>query len=187
MSPRKRKALALRAALTFSCAVLVHGVIHAAGSGGFVWDSPAHLVMLAVALALLGGIAGPLGLAGPARERRRRLALVRAALPRTRGAELGWVLATQAALAVLLMGAEGTVLDPQRLAIALVCGVAALVFSALLLARCERRVVALFQALAATAGRRDRSCVIVRRAPRVVHVAAPFRLFVPNRPPPIAA
>jgi hypothetical protein len=187
MSPRKRKALALRAALTFSCAVLVHGVIHAAGSSSFVWDSPAHMVMLAVTLALLGGIAGPLGLAGPACERRRRLALVRAALPRTRGAELAWVFASQAALAVLLMGAEGTVLDPQRLAVTLVCGIAALVLSALLLAGCERRVVALLQALAATGGRRDRSCVIARRAPRLVQLAAPFRLFVPNRPPPIAA
>lgn len=186
MSPRKRKALALRAALTFSCAVLVHGVIHAAGSSSFVWDSPAHLVMLGVALALLAGIAGPLGLAGPARERRRRLALVRAALPRTRRAEIASMLVTQGALGIALMAAEGTVLDPQRLAVTLVCGITALVLSALLLAGCERRVVALLQALAVTAGRRDRSCVIVRRAPRVVRVAAPFRLFVPNRPPPIA-
>ena len=67
MRPRPA-AFGLWAALTFSCAVVVHGVIHAVGTRAFVWDSPAHVAMLAVALGLLAVVAAPLGLVGRARE-----------------------------------------------------------------------------------------------------------------------
>ncbi|HYZ15044.1 MAG TPA: hypothetical protein VE591_01535, partial [Candidatus Acidoferrum sp.] len=80
MPPRRLVALGLRGALASCCAVLVHGVVHGLGSRSFLWDSPAHVAMMLAAAGFLTAIAVPLGLAGPARERRRRLALVRATL-----------------------------------------------------------------------------------------------------------
>jgi hypothetical protein len=187
MTPRRRAAFALRGALTFSCAVLVHGAVHAVGARSFVWDSPAHAVMLACALALLAAVAVPLGLAGPRAERRRRLALVRSALgpPSARGLAAG--IAGQAAIAAALLGAEGAVLAPDRLLLALASGLVALLCTTLLLAAGGERVVALLAALA-TASVRSAAPAAARRrrAPRL-RASDPYRLFVPNRPPPLAA
>ncbi len=143
MLARRRAAFALRGALTFSCAVLVHGAVHAVGDRSFVWDSPAHGVMLAVALALLAGVAVPLGLVGPRRERRRRLALVRAAPgPLERAAGSPAAVAGQAVLAAALLAAEGAVARARPAALALASGLVALLCSTLLLAaggRARRR------------------------------------------------
>ncbi len=187
MTPRRRAAFALRGALAFSCAVLVHGAVHAVGDRGFAWDSPAHAAMLAVALALLAGVAVPLGLVGPRRERRRRLALVRAALgPLTpRGAVVGAL--AQVGLAAALLGAEGAVLAPDRLALALASGLVALVCCTLLLAAGGERVVALLVALAATRPRSAAPRPLRRRPAPRLRASEPYRLFVPTRPPPLAA
>jgi hypothetical protein len=186
MRPRAA-AFGLWAALTFSCAVLVHGVIHAVGAAqAFVWDSPAHLVMLAAALAMLAAVAGPLGLAGPASERRRRLALVRARLGPPTAMTAAFGLVVQGAVAVLLLAAEGAALDPERLATAFVCGLLALLFSALVFRAGRDRVVALLAAFAAALDHVAAPLVFRCRALRPARATVPYRLFMPNRPPPLA-
>jgi hypothetical protein len=186
MRPRSA-AFGLWAALTFSCAVLVHGVIHAVGAQAFVWDSPAHVVMLAVALGLLAAVAAPLGLVGPARERRRRLALVRARLGPPGLATAAFGALTQAAVAVLLLVAEGASLEPARLAIALACGLVALACSAFLFRATRDRIVALLAAFAAAADKATAPPRLRRLALRPARATVPYRLFVPNRPPPLPA
>jgi hypothetical protein len=186
MRPRSA-AFGLWAALTFSCAVLVHGVIHAVGARAFVWDSPAHLVMLAAALGMLAAVAVPLGLVGPARERRRRLALVRARLGPPTAATAAFGLLTQAAVAGSLFGAEGTSLEPGRLAMALACGLVALLCSAFLFRATRERVVALLAAFAAALDQATAPPPMRRLALRPARATVPYRLFVPNRPPPLPA
>lgn len=183
MRPRTA-AFGLWAALTFSCAVLVHGVVHAVGAQGFVWDSPAHMLMLAVALGMLLAVAGPLGLAGSDRERRRRLALVRAqlALSGVRTAAFG--LLSQAGIAGMLLAAEGASIEPGRLATALACGLVALLCSALLFRATRDRVVALLAAFAAVLDQATAPPPVRRLALRPARATVPYRLFVPNRPPP---
>ena len=186
MRPRAA-AFGLWAALTFSCAVLVHGVVHAVGSQAFVLDSPAHVVMLVVALGLLGGVAAPLGLVGRSRERRRRIALVRARLgPLTLGtAAFGAIV--QAGVAALLLVAEGTSLEPGRLVLALACGLAALICTAFVFRGTRDRVVALLAAFAAALDQTTAPPPLRRTAVRPVRATVPYRLFVPNRPPPLTA
>jgi hypothetical protein len=187
MTPRRRAAFGLWAALTFSAAVLVHDAIHAAGSRSFVWDSPAHVVMFLTALGLLGGVAARLGVVGPARERRRRLALERAALGPVRPAVAVFGLGVQGGLAGLFFLAEGASLDPERIGLALLCGLLALLCSAFLFRATRDRVVALLVALVATVIPAPPAATRRRRTPRPLRATAPYRLFVPNRPPPIAA
>jgi len=186
MRPRSA-AFGLWAALTFSCAVLVHGVIHAVGARAFVWDSPAHVVMLAVALGLLAAVAAQLGLAGPARERRRRLALVRANLGPVTVATAGFGALTQAGIAVALLAAEGASIDPERLGLTLICGLVALLCSALLFRATQDRVVAVLVAFAAAVPPETGRTALRRFAPRPACASVPYRLFVPNRPPPARA
>ena len=186
MRPRSA-AFGLWAALTFSCAVLVHGVIHAVGARAFVWDSPAHVVMLAVALGLLAAVAARLGVVGPARERRRRLALVRAGLGPVTAATAVFGMLTQAGIAFALLGAEGAALDPERLGLTLLCGLVALLFSALLFRATRDRVVALLVALVATVAPSAERAAIRRVVRRPANASIPYRLFVPNRPPPARA
>ena len=187
MSPRRRAAFGLWAALTFSSAVLVHGVIHAAGARAFVWDSPAHAVMLVAALGLLAAVAGPLGLVGPARERRRRLALVRAGLGPVTPAVAAFGLLTQAAVAALLFAAENAALDPERVATAVLCGLIALLCSAFLFRAARDRFVALLVALAQTLAPAIPRASLRRRAVRPLRTTLPYRLFRPTRPPPAFA
>ena len=186
MRPRPA-AFGLWAALTFSCAVLVHGVIHAAGARAFVWDSPAHLVMSAVALGLLIAVAAPLGLVGRASERRRRLALVRARLGPITPATMVFGALTQAGVAALLFVPEGTSLEPGRLAMALGCGLVALFCTAFLFRAARVRVVAVLASFAAVADQATAPRPICRPALRPARAAVPYRLFVPTRPPPLAA
>jgi hypothetical protein len=187
MPSRRTAALGLRAALTLSCAVLVHGALHAAGDRSFVLDSPAHVAMFAAALALLSLAALPLRLFGPSRERRRRLALLRAALPRNPRVEAATAVVTQAALAPALLAADGAVLAPDRLVLAVACGLVALAFSALVFAGSTCPAVALLVALFTARERDDAPLAPARRPPLPVRLCADFHLFVPNRPPPIAA
>src|ERR1035437_9420830 len=187
MAPQRRAAVGLWAALTFSSAVLVHGVIHAIGDRAFVWDSPAHAVMFVAALGLLAGVAVPLGLVGPARERRRRLALVRAALRSLGPSVTGVGLVMQGAIAMLLLAAEGASLEPERLALALACGLVALLCSTFIFRATRARVVALLVALAAAPGPSIPRAVLRRSLRRPARAPVPYRLFVPNRPPPALA
>jgi len=187
MAPQRHAAVGLWAALTFSSAVLVHGVIHAIGDRAFVWDSPAHTVMLAAAVVMLGAVAVPLGFLLPARERRRRLALVRAALGSQRPAVIALGLLTQAGIAGLLLVVEGATLQPERLATALACGLVALFCSTFMFRATRDRVVALLVALAAATGPTVPRSVVRRSLRRPARATVPYRLFVPNRPPPALA
>jgi hypothetical protein len=184
MSSQRRAAYALWAALTFSSAVVVHGVIHAVGARAFVWDSPAHAVMLVAALALLAAVAAPLGLIGSRRERRRRLALVRAGLGPLTPGRAGFALLSQAGVAALLLAAEGAALEPERLLVALTCGLVALICSTLLFRATRERVIALLAALVAAVADTTRPPALRRFALRPARATVPYRLFVPNRPPP---
>ena len=186
MSARQRAALALRAALTFSCAVLVHGAVHAAGSGSFVLDSPAHGIMAACALALLGGACIPMGVFAAPAERRRRLALLRAAVAPGRWTILAALL-TQVALAVALLGAEGATISPHRVVAAVVCGVVALALTTLALRFSSRRIADFLSAIFAACDR-TRAVVALRTTDAgVVRVLVAFRMFPANRPPPVVA
>ncbi len=187
MSPRRRAAVGLWVALTFSFAVLVHGVIHAVGSGTFVWDSPAHVVMLFGALVLLAGIAGRLGFGGRASERRRRIALVRSVLGEYTAATAAIGVATQAAVAVLLFVAEGESLEPARLLPAILAGIVALLCSALIFRATRDRVVAFLIALAAPQPASLPRASLRRRVARLARTGVAHRLFVPTRPPPALA
>jgi len=186
MPARRRAALALRAALTFSCAVLVHGAVHAAGSGSFILDSPAHGIMLAVALALLAGACIPMGLFAAPAERRRRLALLRDATAPGKWSTLSAAL-TQGLLAAALLGAEGASLSPDRIAAAIVCGVVALFATTLALRGSARRIVALLAAFTTTRDRTRAAFVPRATDAGITRVLVPFRLFAANRPPPAVA
>jgi hypothetical protein len=184
MSRRGLAAYGLWAALTFCSAVLVHGVVHAAGARAFVWDSPAHVAMLGIAVALLAGVAAPLGLIGSAAERRRRLALVQAGLGPIRPGLVAFGLLCQAVVAGLLFAAEGAGVEPERLTLALVCGLAALLCSALVFRSTRRRVVAFLAALVAAMADTTSPPPLRRLALRPAAATVPYRLFIPNRPPP---
>ena len=188
MPPRRLAALALRAALTYFCAVLVHGVVHAAGDRSFVPASPAHVVMLATSLAGLVAGAYALGLFARGSERCRRLALTRAALPHSRGfGALAGTVAGQGLIAAALFLPEGVGLDPHRLLLAVICGILALVLTTRLFAVRRGGVVELLVALFAARERRAAPVALCVRTEHRVRTSAPSRLFVPNRPPPIAA
>ena len=185
MRPRAA-AFGLWAALTFSCAVVVHGVVHAVGAQAFVWDSPAHVVMLAVALGMLRAVAAPLGLVGPARERRRRLALVRAQLGPGRLAHRGVRRCSpRPGSPALLLAAEGAVASslagsrPRWRAGSPRCSARRCLFRAT-----RDRVVALLAAFAAAADQATAPPPVRRLALRPARATVPYRLFVPNRPPP---
>jgi len=187
MRPQRQAAFGLWAALTFSCAVVVHGVIHAAGNHAFVWDSPAHVVMLIAALVMLAGVALPLGLIGSAGERRRRLALVRAGLGPVRPALVVFGLAVQAGLAVALLAAEGAAIEPDRLVVTLVCGFVALVCSGFVFRATRDRVIELLTRLIESVAPAPARATLRRHAPRRAFATVAYRLFVPSRPPPAFA
>jgi hypothetical protein len=187
MRPQRQAAFGLWAALTFSSAVVVHGVIHAVGDHTFVWDSPAHVVMLVVAVGLLAAVSLPLGLVGPARERRRRLALVRAGLGPMRPALVLFGLAVQTGLAFALLAAEGSAIEPDRLVVTLLCGLAALLCSGFLFRTTRDRVIELLARLIERAAPPSPRTILRRRAPRRATATVAYRLFVPNRPPPAFA
>jgi hypothetical protein len=187
MRPQRQAAFGLWAALTFSCAVVVHGVIHAVGDHAFAWDSPAHVVMLVAAVAMLAGVALPLGLVGPARERRRRLALVRAGLGPMRPVLILFGLAMQAGLAVALLAAEGATIEPDRLVVSILCGLVALLCSGFLFRATRDRVIELLVRLIESAAPVSPRTALRRRAPLRASATVAYRLFVPNRPPPAFA
>ena len=187
MRSQRRAAFGLWAALTFSSAVVVHGVIHAVGDHAFVWDSSAHVVMLVAAVALLAAVALPLGLFGSARERRRRLALVRAGLGPMRPALVVFGLAVQAGLAVALLAAEGAAIEPDRLVVTLLCGLVALLCSGFLFRATRDRVIDLLARLIEGDAPAPPRATLCRRAPRRAAATVAYRLFVPNRPPPAFA
>lgn len=185
MPPRRIVALGLRGALAYCCAVLVHGVVHALGSRTFQPDSAAHIVMTLIAVALLAAIAVPLGLGSAPPERRRRLALVRAALGPPSLARFATDLVVQGVLALLLLVAEGASLAPDRLVIALAWGLLALLLSTSLLTKGGEHVIALLVALVAPARTRKTASRAAQRA-SYRRICEPYQLFVPNRPPPVA-
>lgn len=185
MAPRRIVAFGLRGALAYCCAVLVHGIVHALGSRSFQPDSPAHIAMTLIALALLAAIAAPLGLVGARAERRRRLALVRAVLGRPTPGRFIAGLFAQGLLALLLLASEGAELAPDRYVTALVWGLIALLFSSWLLAESTERIVALLVALVSAGGPKKLG-LRSARSTRPSRTSEPYQLFVPNRPPPAA-
>ena len=88
----------------------------------------------------------------------------------------------------MLLLAEGASLEPERLVLALACGLVALLASAFVFRATRDRVVALLVALAAATGPSVPRTVLLRASP--AHGASAtvlYRLFVLNRPPPALA
>ena len=94
---------------------------------------------------------------------------------------------TQAGVAALLLAAEGAAIDPSRLAVAVLCGLAALLCSAFVFRATRDRVFALLAAFAAVLDHATAPPPLRRLALRPARATVPYRLFVPNRPPPLAA
>jgi hypothetical protein len=187
MPARRRAAFGLWTALTFSSAVVVHGVVHAVGSRAFEWDSPAHVGMLVGAIGLLGTVVVRLGVFGAASDRRRRLALVRSALaPATTSFALVGLL-TQILIAVALFVPEGVGLDPERLVSAIACGLIALLCSAFWLRATGERVVSFLVACCALRIAAAPRTALARTVIEPLRATAPYHLFMPTRPPPTFA
>ncbi len=140
---RVPRAPVLTGALVYAFAVVVHAIVHAIGEEGMVLGSLPHALMLASALAALAAAGRAAGIGAAARERRRRLGLIRASL---RGSSLSTVVAivaVEAALAAGLLALEGAELAPDRILPAAIAGVVALVVTACLARSTGERIVAL--------------------------------------------
>ena len=98
--------------------------------------------------------------------------------------QAGFAALSQAAVAALLLAAEGAALEPERLLVALFCGLVALLCSTLLFRATRERVVALLTALVAAVADTTRPPALRRLVARPAQATVPYRLFVPNRPPP---
>jgi len=190
VSPRRYGFLAAYPALTLAFAMLAHVLAEALGSrdGLHSLASPVHATLAAVALAAVGCAAIAFGVHRPAAERRRRLALLAAAVDRRPGVlRIGIDLSLQAAVAAGTLAIEGISFDPGRLAPAILGALAALVFGALVLraARAGAPRIAAFFAEHVAVPRIRLLATDLLPAPCPVPVRSNhYALFVPNRPPP---
>lgn len=116
----RRRALGLTAAFACAAAVSMHTVLHALLDGAEAL-SATHFAELTLALAILALAVVAAGATSARSERRRRLALIRAALPRSTGALLTIALC-EAAVTSGLFGAEGAIHSVAGLGVALGCG-----------------------------------------------------------------
>ncbi|MFN2461001.1 MAG: hypothetical protein ABR591_09980 [Candidatus Velthaea sp.] len=175
--------------LAFAMAAHVLVELFGARDGVVALVNPVHGALALASLAAFAAASFSLGL-GRSRgsERRRRLALFAAALPR-RGHAPQFVAAAvvaQTSIAAGTLAAEGVVLDPSRIVVAAACGLLAVAFGAWLTRSMPARIIRLAAIFASTVRpalpTRDRDAAGARRAstPRRRHYA----LFVPNRPPP---
>jgi hypothetical protein len=143
MTRRVPRAAVLTGALVYAFAVLVHAVVHAIGDEGMVLGSLPHALMLTSALAALAAAGRAAGIGAAPRERRRRVALIRASLRGSSLQAIVAIVAAEAALAAGLLALEGAELAPERILPAAIAGVVALVVSACLARSTGERIVAL--------------------------------------------
>jgi hypothetical protein len=190
VSPRRSGALAAYPALTLAFAILAHVSAEALGSTGGLHTlaSPVHVSLAVAALAAVGWAAIAFGFHRPPAERRRRLALLAAAVDRRPGPlRLGLDVALQAVVAGGTLAIEGVSFDPARIAPALLGAVAALVFGALVLRAARAgapRIAAFFAQHAPAIGPRPPACDWNFAPPALPARARHYALFIPNRPPP---
>ncbi len=190
MSPRRSGFLAAYSALTLAFAILAHVLAEALGArdGLHSLASPVHATLAAAAFAAVAWAAHAFGFHQPAPERRRRLALLAAAVDRRPGVwRIGSDLALQAAVAGGTLAIEGISFDPARLAPAILGALAALVLGALVLraARTGAPRIAAFFARHVAIVRVRLPAGDLFPAPRPVPVRSRhYALFIPNRPPP---
>jgi hypothetical protein len=190
VSPRRLGFIAAYPALTLAFAILAHVLAEALGSttGLRTLLSPVHAGLALAAGLAFGWAAVALGIHRPSAERRRRLALVAAAVDRRPGlGRMASDVALQATVAFGTLALEGISFDPARFGLAVCCALAALAFGSLLLraARAGAPAIAAFLA-SHDAIVRIRPLAIYRRAPAPVSPERSrlYALFVPNRPPP---
>jgi len=190
VSPRRYGFLAAYPALTLAFAILAHVLAEAAGSrdGLHTLLSPVHLGLAVAAVVALGWAALAFGLHRPPAERRRRLALLAAAVDGRCGAlRIASDLLLQATVAGGTLAIEGISFDPARLAPAILGAVAALVFGALVLRAARAgapRIAAFFAAHLRIARLRPLATDWLTMPAAVPARARHYALFIPNRPPP---
>lgn len=180
------RAWSLYLGLAAPFAILAHLVFDVVDVG-FTWAvllRPAHIVLIALAAGATLAIAHGLGarLSGP--ERRRRLALVRASLQVDRRPLLRFIVATvvQTMIVAATVSLDGSTLHPQRLVLAVLAAVLAVVASGLAIHVAERHVLDLILCAPRRAGLRRLSRAVRVRALRSLR---PYSLFRPNRAPPL--
>jgi len=190
VSPRRYGFLAAYPALTLAFAILAHVLAEAAGSrdGLHTLLSPVHLALGVAVVGSFGWAALAFGLHRPPAERRRRLALLAAAVDGRSGIRrIATDLALQAAVAGGTLAIEGVSFDPARLVPAILGAVAALVFGALVLRAARAgapRIAAFFAAHVRIARLRPLATDWLTVPAAVPARARHYALFIPNRPPP---
>lgn len=177
-------------ALTLAFAILAHVLAEALGSRSGLLGllTPVHASLAAAAVTAFGWSALTLGLNRPAAERRRRLALLAAAVDRRSGfGRLAGDLAIQGSVAFGTLALEGTSFEPSRLWLALGCAFAALGFGALVLHAARRgapRIAAFFAAHTRVVRVRPLASGRIAPPPLLPQRRRAYALFIPNRPPP---
>ena len=179
------RAWSLYFGLTVPFAILAHLAFDLADAGSWsVLLRPAHLALVALLAVAAIAAAYGLGYGLPDAERRRRLALVRAALRVDRHPLLSPALGAvvQAMIVVSTLSLDEAALHPERVVLACLVAFAAVLAGSLAVRIAERRVVGL--ALVPAPRVRTRPGTARRRT----YVVAPAPLaarFRPNRAPPL--
>ena len=143
MRTDRLRASFLTGAVALAVALVLHATLHALIEPAEA-RSLAHVLELLVAAGIFVPALAALGAANTTAERRRRLALVRAGLPRSTGAVVAIALA-EAAIAGGLCAVEGTTGDLNGLIAALVCAAIALVLTLVGLRAARERVIAMLR------------------------------------------
>jgi hypothetical protein len=180
------RAWSLYLGLTIPFAILAHLAFDVADAGlsAAVFLRPAHLVLVALLAVACAAAAYGLGYGQPDAERRRSLALVRAALRADRRPLLGVAVSTvaQAMIALATITLDEALLHPERLVLAVLTAVLAVVAGSLATRLAKRRVLDL---ALTPVRRRGRRAAAIRRRIRAARFAALYALFRPNRAPPL--
>jgi hypothetical protein len=180
------RAWSLYFGLTVPFAILAHLAFDLtdAGPSWSVLLRPAHLALVALMAVATAAAAYGLGYGLPDAERRRRVALVRAALRVDRRPLLGPAVGAvvQAMIVLSTLSLDEAALHPERVALAVVVGVLAVLAGSFAIRIAERRVLDL--ALAHAPRVRARLATARRRItlPRTARLSTLFR---PNRAPPL--
>jgi hypothetical protein len=180
------RAWSLYFGLTVPFAILAHLAFDVtdAGLSWAVLLRPAHLALVALMAVATAAAAFGLGYGLPDAERRRRIALVRAALRLDRYPLLGPAAGAvaQAMIVLSTLSLDEAALQPERLALAVVVGVLAVVAGSLAIRTAERRVLDL---ALARAPRVRTHLTTARRRVALPRTARLSTLFRPNRAPPL--
>jgi hypothetical protein len=175
--------------LTLASALAAHLVFDAIDDGvTAVFTRPIHLVYLAVVGMFFVLACCELG-RGARADRRRRLAIARAAMRRSGSLPFVAACVLQAGTACGTLAFEDAVLDGTRLALAVVATVLALLVGALALRHVERRFLRLVEAVFVSPKPHQRSARRRNATDVFVYAASAwlYFLFVPKRPPPLSA